>query len=215
LLPSMTPRGQLYGQGKLPRDALFSEVPPDPAFTDITPATFPGNLAPVFAAGFGPDNLIRNDYRHAYLLDTRANPDGGWPTTTTGVAAATPVLPLRQALKRNDLRNWTPTAPILLCGGNADPTVFWFNAQLMQGYWASHAPAATPPSVLDLDSTASASDPYADLKSQFSQAKQLAAALAVAEGATDGGASAVLDLYHAGLLPPFCLEAVRTFFSAH
>lgn len=215
LLPSMTPRGQLYAQGKLPRDALFSEVSPDPAFTDITPATLPGNLAPVFAAGFGPDNLIRNDYRHAYLLDALASPDGGWPTTTTGVVAAAPDLPLRQALKRNDLRNWTPMAPVLLCGGNADPTVFWFNAQLMQGYWASHAPAATPVSVLDLDSIASADDPYADQKSQFAQAKQLAAALAVAEGATDGGASAVLDLYHAGLVPPFCLAAVTSFFAAH
>jgi hypothetical protein len=37
----------------------------------------------------------------------------------------------------------------------------------------------------------------------------------VAQGATDGGASAVADAYHAGLVPPFCLAAVQSFFAAH
>jgi hypothetical protein len=214
LFPSTTPRSTLYSQGKLPKDAMFSATPPDPAFADITPATTPANLAPTFAAGFGTDNLVTNSFRLTYLLDAQANPDGGWPTTTTGIAAATPGVGLRQALKQNDLRNWVPTAPTLLCGGNADPTVFWFNTQLMQGYWAARAPSPDPVIVLDLDSTASVGDPYADLKNQFVLAKQIAAATAVAQGATDGGASAVADAYHAGLLAPFCLEAVMDFFAA-
>jgi hypothetical protein len=25
----------------------------------------------------------------------------------------------------NDLRNWSPTAPVLLCAGDQDPTVFY------------------------------------------------------------------------------------------
>jgi pimeloyl-ACP methyl ester carboxylesterase len=214
LLPSTTPRSVLYAQGKLPKDALFSKTPPDPAFADITPATTPANLAPIFAAGFGTDPLVRNSFRLTYLLDAQANPVGGWPTTTTGVASATPGIRLRQALKQNDLRNWVPAAPTLLCGGNADPTVFWFNTQLMQGYWAARAPSPGPVIVLDLDSTASGGDPYADLKSQFALAKQITAATAVAQGATDGGASAVADAYHAGLVPPFCLAAVKDFFAA-
>ena len=127
--------------------------------------------------------------------------------------AANPGLRLRQVLKQNDLRNWTPSAPMLLCGGNEDPTVFWLNTQLMQGYWAAHAPASVPVTVLDLDSSASGGDAYADLKSRFALAKQIAAATAVAQGATDGGAAAVADAYHAGLLPPFCVAAVRTFFA--
>ena len=213
LLPSTTPMSQLYAQAQLPRDALFSTTPPDPAFADITPATVPARLAPTFAAGFGTDNLISNSYRLSYLLDAQANPDGGWPATTSGVPSAAPALRLRQALKQNDLRNWTPAAPMLLCGGNQDPTVFWFNSQLMQGYWASHSPSSTPVSVLDLDSDASAGEPYADLKSRFSVAKQITAATAVARGATDGGASAVADAYHAGLVPPFCVAAVRSFFA--
>jgi poly(3-hydroxybutyrate) depolymerase len=215
LLPSTTPRSVLYTQGKLPRDALFSSTPPDASFANVTPATTPAELAPVFALGFGSNDLVRNSFRLSYLLDAQAHPDGGWPTTTTGVTAASPALSLRQALKLNDLRNWTPTAPTLLCGGSADPTVFWFNTQLMQGYWASRAPAPTAVIVLDLDSAASAGDPYSGLKTQFASAKQVAAALAVAQGATDGGAAAVADSYHAGLLPPFCLAAVSDFFAAH
>jgi hypothetical protein len=215
LLPSMSPRSALYTQGKLPRDALFSSTPPDASFASITPATTPAALAPVFALGFGSNALVRNSFRLDYLLDAQANPDGGWPTTTTGVTAAAPGLRLRQALKQNDLRNWTPTAPTLLCGGGADPTVFWFNTQLMQGYWASRAPAPNPVIVLDLDSAAAAGDPYSGLKPQFASAKQIAASIAVAQGATDDGAAAVADSYHAGLLPPFCLAAVSDFFAAH
>ena len=212
LLPSLTPRSDLYAQGKLPRSALFSATPPDPADADITPATEPANLATVFALGFGADHLVTNSYRQGYLSDARNNPDGGWPTTTTGAPAATPGLALRQALQRNDLRDWTPAAPVLLCGGDSDPTVFWLNTQLMQGFW-SRAPSV-PITVLDLDSNAAAGDPYQTLKDRFALAKDLVAAAAVAQGAKDGGASAVLEAYHAGLVPPFCLAAVSSFFSA-
>ena len=215
LLPSTTPRSQLYAQGKLPQSALFSSTPPDPAFADITPATTPAILAPIFAAGFGTDQLVRNTYRLSYLQDAQAHPDGGWPATTTGTTATSPGLSLRQALKTNDLRNWTPSTAVLLCGGDEDPTVFWFNTQLMQGYWASHAPSTVPVTVLDLDAGASGGDPYGDLKNQFELAKQITAATAVAHGATDGGASAVAEAYHAGLVPPFCLAAVKSFFAAH
>ena len=213
LLPSTTPRSQLYAQGDLPEYALFSSTPPDPALADVTPPTTPTNLAAVFALGFGAGNLIQNSYRLSYVLDAQANPDGGWPTTTTGVAAATPGLPWRQALQKNDLRNWVPTAPILLCGGDVDPIVFWFNTQLMQGYWASHAPASASISVLDLESTASGSDPYANLQQDFALAKALVAATAVAQGATDGGAFAVAEAYHATLVAPFCFAAVKSFFA--
>jgi hypothetical protein len=212
LLPSLTSRGDLVAQGKLPASALFSPTPPDPVYADITPATQPANLAVVFALGFGTDNLVTNSYRLSYLTDQRANPDGGWPTTTTAVPAASPGLPLRQALKQNDLRNWTPTAPTLMCGGNSDPVVFWLNTQLMQGFWASTASTA-PVSFLDIDSSA-AGEPFDDLKDKFALAKDLIAAAAVAQGATDGGASAVLEAYHTTLVAPFCLAAASRFFGA-
>jgi len=167
----------------------------------------------VFALGFGAGNLLQNSYRLSYLQDAEANPDGGFPTVTTGVAAATPGLPWRQALQLNDLRNWVPAVPVMLCAGDEDPIVFWLNTQLMQKYWASHAPASEPITVLDLESAATVNDPYASLKTGFEVAKALVAADAVAQGATDGGALAVAAAYHATLVAPFCFTAVRSFFA--
>jgi len=213
LLPSTTPRSQLYAQGKLPEFALFSLTPPAPDFAPLTPPTSPANLAEVFALGFGAGNLLQNSYRLSYLQDAQAHPDGGFPTLTTGVAAAAPALPWRQALQRNDLRNWVPAAPVLLCGGDVDPLVFWFNTQLMQSYWT--AQASTGFSVLDLEAAASANDPYANLKQDFSVAKALVAATAVSQGATDGGALAVAEAYHAMLVAPLCFAATRSFFANH
>jgi hypothetical protein len=213
LLPSTTPRSQLYAQGKLPEYALFSSTPPASEFADITPPQTPANLAAVFALGFGAGNLLQNSYRLAYLQDAQANPDGGFPTITTGSAAAAPALPWRQALQLNDLRNWVPTVPILLCGGDVDPLVFWLNSALMQGYWALHAPASASIGALDLETAVSPNDPYGNLKQEFEAAKALVAANAVAQGATDGGAFAVAEAYHATLVAPFCFTAVRSFFA--
>jgi hypothetical protein len=84
----------------------------------------------------------------------------------------------------------------------------------MQSYWASRAPPSMRLSVLDLDSTASAAHPYAGLKQDFALAKELVAATAVAQGATEGGAAAVAEAYHGTLVPPFCLAAVQSFFAA-
>jgi len=213
LLPSTTPRSQLYAQGKLPEYALFSLTPPAPEFAAITPPTTPANLAEVFALGFGNGNLLQNTYRLSFLEDAQANPDGGFPTITTGVPAAAPGLAWRQALRENDLRNWVPTAPVLLCGGDVDPLVFFFNTQLMQSYWAAQAPSA-PVNVLDLEAAAIPNDPYANLKQDFAIAKALVAATAVSQGATDGGALAVAEAYHAMLVSPICFAATRSFFAA-
>lgn len=215
LLPTTETRSELYSEGKLPQYALFSPTPPAAEFADITPPTTPANLAAVFALGFGAGNLIQNSYRLSYLQDAQAHPDGGFPTTTTNMAAAAPQLPLRQALQLNDLRNWVPDAPVQLCGGDADPVVFWLNTLLMQGYWAANAPASASVSVLDLESAASAGDPYADLKQGFKVEKDIVVATAVAQGATDGGARAVDEVYHTTLVAPFCVAAAKSFFANH
>ena len=112
----------------------------------------------------------------------------------------------------NDLRNWVPSTPVQLCGGDVDPIVFWLNTQLMQSYWASHAPASAP-IVLDLESPPTAGGPYANLRKDFALAKALVAAAAVAQGATDGGALAVAEAYHATLVAPFCFAAAKSFFA--
>ena len=214
LLPTTLTRSELYTSGKLPQYALFSLTPPAAQFADITPPTTPADLAPVFALGFGAGNLILNSYRLSYLIDAQAHPDGGFPTLTTGLAPAAPGLPLRQALSKNDLRSFSPNVPVLLCGGDLDPEVFWLNTDLMQHYWASKAPSA-PITVLDLESTPSANDPYASLEHGFQIAKAAVAAQAVANGATDGGAAAVFEAYHVTLVAPFCVAAARSFIAAH
>lgn len=211
LLPSDTTNSDLYAQGLLPQYAIFSSTPPAPQYASMTPATMPANLAPVFALGFGPNPLVTNAYRLSYLQDAQAHPDGGFPTTTTDTPPSGAANGLRQDLARNDLRSFNPSVPVLLCGGDNDPTVFYFNTLLMQGYWATHAPGAQL-TVLDVDSAVGTNDPYADLKNGFAAAKAAVRAAAVAGGATDGGTTAVLTEYHAALVPPFCLFAVEKFF---
>jgi hypothetical protein len=206
LLPSQQTRSELYEQGLLPRDAFFSLEPPAAQYAAITPATEPAPFAPLYARGFAAtDFLVRNEYRLAYLQDAEAAPDGFWPTTTSAEPPAAPALPLRQALKANDLRNWTPTTPTLLCGGHDDPVVFWLNTQAMEAYWATHAPGA-PYTVLDVDAAPTGdADPYGELKQRFGAAKDLVAM-------SGGGFEAVLEAYHTTLVAPFCLEAARDFF---
>jgi hypothetical protein len=213
LFPSTSTRGELYTQGKLPQFALFSPTPPAAAYAALTPATVPAELAPVFALGFGTGNLVANSYRLSWLTDAQANPDGAFPTVTTGIPAASPGLAMRAALKQNDLRNWLPSAPVLLCGGDQDPEVFWFNALLEQNYWLGQS-AAVPLTVLDLDASIATDDPYSTVKTQFEIAKDAVAALAVVQGASDGGYEAVETAYHTTLVPPFCLGAVKSFFDA-
>ena len=213
LLPGSASVGQLQSEGKFPA-AAFDSTPPSAAYAAFTPATQPAVFAAIFAAGFGSDYLITNSYRGAYLDDALASPDGGFPTVTDGLPPASPANPLRVHLKANDQRNWTPSAPTLLCGGSSDPTVFFFNTTLMRNYWTSHPPAVAP-LFLDIDSSVDTNDPYASLKAGFAAAEASLRASAILGGATDGGDAAVLSAYHAGLVPPFCLSAVKSFFDAH
>jgi hypothetical protein len=212
LLPSTTAITDIYTLGQLPQNALFSATPPAPQYADVTPATTPASLAPAFALGFGDPPLVLNAYRLAYLQDAAASPDGGFPTVTTNQPAASPANTLRQAFKTNDLRNWLPAMPLLLCGGNDDPDVFFFNTQLMQQYWTANPPPAAF-TVLDVDATPGGT--YAPYQTLFGVLKAAVAVTAVAGGATDHGALAVLQDYHAGLVPPACIGAVKTFFDAH
>jgi pimeloyl-ACP methyl ester carboxylesterase len=213
LLPSTTGLTDLESQGKITPSVVFNSAPPDPKFAAFTPATTPAELASVFAQGFGADNLITNAYRLSYLNDAQTAPDGAFPTKTDGLPPASPTHALRVALKANDLRNWAPTAPALLCAGSQDPTVFYLNTQSMQDYWTVTAPSASV-TVVNMDASPASGDPYADLKNGFQAAKDVVRTAAVVGGASDGGNQAVFDAYHAGLLPPFCFSAAKSFFDS-
>jgi hypothetical protein len=204
LLPSTTPLSTLFASGKLPQTALFNSTTPVTGNPTLDAAlAVPAN--PVFALGFGPSNLITNDYRVGYAVDAVANPDGAVPTPQAGVPLATaPLHPLRQDLKNNDLRNWTPSKPLLLCGGNQDPTVFFsVNTGTMQAYWSAMPLPPGLVTVLDVNGTVNPSSPFAPLQVGFQTA--LAGLLA------SGGQAAVVANYHV-TVAPFCTVAARGFF---
>src|SRR6202789_3305898 len=124
-----TTPGDVYSSTYVPRTANYP-VPPSAQ-------------APLFSAGFGTPYLINNSFRVAYAADALTNQDGGvsfFARAGAPLPATEPVQTLRQALYKNDLRNgdWRPSSPSLLCGGGADPTVFFpVNTGTMAVFWSS------------------------------------------------------------------------------
>lgn len=216
LLPSAVPLTTLFQQNKLPQTAEFDSLPPvtgnaalDALFHTLTPPTTPAALAPLFALGFSANNfLVSNNFRAGYVADAVAHPDGAVPTVVNGLPAVAPAHPFRIALKLNDLRNWVPKAPVMLCGGHSDPTVYYnVNTQVMQAYWTPQWVVPVPLQVVDVDGGAT---PVGALQLGFAQAES---AVVTAAGGGAAGQSAVTQQYHASLVPPFCALAVRNFFS--
>jgi Prolyl oligopeptidase family len=270
LLPSATPidgPNGLIAQGKIPLLALFNIVTPVTgtpldALLAIPPLdpSHPENA--IFRLGFGTGNLIKNDVRVAYVSDAAFNPDTGLQTLSDCIlqppnpnnpnctqpgpssyarAATAPTYGLRSDAYLNDLRNWIPAAPVLLCGGALDPVVTYpVNTGIMSLWWetqgvpVARTAAALPTSlvaVLDLESGFGAGDPYAPLEAAFQQAKlnlyavgyQAASEAWLAANPGDqagadaagqaGGQSNVAQNYHDSVAP-FCQAAVRAYFSS-
>ncbi len=204
ILPSFTPLATLFSNGTLPQTELFNSRTPSTGN-----ATLDGALAvpsnPLFALGFGTSNLVSNNFRLAYVLDAVASPDGAVPVPSAGVPrAANPQNPLRAAFKTNDLRNWTPLRPVLMCGGDQDPTVFFsVNTQVMQAYWAALPPGAI--TVVDVNAAVTGpTDPFAAAKIGYQQT--------IAGIAAQGGQSAAVQAIHA-TEAPFCTAVARGFFA--
>lgn len=207
LLPSTTPIDTLFADGTLPETALFSNstptVPGNPQLTALL--AVPSN--PIFAIGFGTPNLITNDYRVSYAIDAAENPDGAVQVPQVNISlAASPQNTLRIAFKTNDMRDgsfWASRAPMLLCGGDQDPTVFFsLNTGTMATYWQSLPAGAV--TVLDVNAPVGANDPFAPLQLAFQ--KELASLLATV------GETGVAESYHT-TVAPFCTVAARSFFS--
>jgi hypothetical protein len=234
LLPSATPIDTIFSSGLLPETALFDST--TPVVTVPGNATLSAELTallsvpgsanyplpptaqtPLFAAGFGSPFLINNSFRVSYVLDAASNPDGAVPAPAAGVplAATEPVQTFRQALYKNDLRNgaWAPKAPTLLCGGDADPTVFFsVNTGTMAAFWAPEVQAGL---ITILDVNATPSGLFAALQSGFqtSEANQLAYYLSPAGGLSLAAAEElIVEGYHTAVAP-FCAAAARAFFS--
>ncbi len=162
LIPGPYTFDTIVSSGKLPQLAVFDSTTPgigsepstgipalDAAMAAPKPAT-----NPIGALGFGTPYLFLNSTRIAYALDSLATPDGLVPTPTTLLPPTQdPASPFRLDLKKNDLRGWTPQAPVMLCGGMNDPEVFYeINTLTMKALWASQV-ATGQVNVVDVDPT--------------------------------------------------------------
>ncbi len=206
LLPSATPLATLIQEGKLPQSALFSSTPPTTGIAAVDALlALPSPPNPVYSAGFGNPFLISNSYRVSYVEDVAADPDGAdlSPPASGVPLAASPQNALRQDLKVNDMRSWTPRMPMLLCGGDQDPVVFFgVNTGTMEAYWQAQVSTGLV-SVLDVNAAPAAGDPYAGVQEAFRQA--------AAQTVAQVGAQAALEQYHTAVAP-FCMAAARGFF---
>ena len=188
----------LVTEGKLPQLAFFA--------SDSLPAAAAG-----FEVFFGSGNLVKSSFRNAYLADAVANPcndANGMPVSCS------PGNAFRKFAVKNDLRNYVPSTPVMLCGGKEDPTVFYpVNTQTAQAYFLTKGMPAAALTVVDVDSAPSGtSDPFAAAKLGFALAKK---ATAASGGSTAAGqAQAVAEAYHGGLVPPFCSAVVQGYFKA-
>lgn len=224
LLPNATPIGSLFQNGKLPETALFDSTIPtsatgigavDAAADELL--ALPGSppysaeQAALFDLGFGNPYLVNNSYRVAYVDDAVVNPDqaemtllAGGTLTTSDVALATKsAFGLRQDFASNDMRSgWSPEEPMLLCGGDADPTVYFQNTQIMAALWSPYVQGGLV-TVLDLNGTPQAGNPFAPLQVGLQQTE---AQLVAADGA------AAVGSYHT-TESPFCMVAARGFFA--
>ncbi len=219
LLPSTTSLTTLFQTGKLPEAALFDSTTPvvstSAQLTALlavpTSPPYSAADAQLFDAGFGSPYLVNNTFRVAYAADALANPDQAFmallnnqPLTSSDVAlAAAPAVGLRQDFKLNDMRNggWMPQEPMLMCGGDQDPTVFFTNTEIMAAEWSPLVTAGEV-SVLDLNGTPSG--PFATLQGAFQSTYQAMV--------TQDGASNAIQAYHA-TEAPFCMVAARDFFA--
>jgi predicted esterase len=187
LIPGTLGASELASQGKLPATALF-------AFDSLP-------QMPGYGQYFGAGNLVRSDYRAAYLADAAAHPCS---QDSTAPLACAPAQALRKWLVKNDLRSFTPAVPLLLCGGDGDPTVPYFNTTAAAAYFRARGTNVTE---LNIDSSLDGLNDFFRLpKIGFATTK---AALRAANGG-----DAIEPSYHAGLVAPFCMAATRDWFQS-
>jgi poly(3-hydroxybutyrate) depolymerase len=197
LLPGTQSLSALVAAGKLPNDVLFA--------ADSLPQTVG------YSSFFGADHLIKTSYRDSYLADLKANPCNASSLTPL---SCKPAQSLRQWLLKNDLRTYTPNVPMFLCGGDADPLVPYANTAYTTAYFRAQNAASLQLTVLNVDDSA-LSGPYLSTRAQFAAVKELVRRNAQSQtGSSAAADQAVKDVYHAGLVAPFCLREARAFFDS-
>ena len=190
LLPSTLPASQI--RAKLPPYLLANDMP---HYSRLTAAQ---------QAYFGPpeQSLLKTSVIMAIQADIVAHPCPS--TSASAPLACSPSHPARKAWLNNDMRDWVPTSPVLMCGGNADPVVGFPQAQLALAYFEAHKVRPGLVTLLDVDSPASANDPHALAKETFAsfRLRYLRAGTDIMTG----------PIYHGSLAFMGCAVAGREFF---
>ena len=173
-----------FADNALPRPGGFSEsgLPEVQLFSGDAPANAPNTAA------FGEDHLLADSFRAAYLMDAQANP-------------LAPENKIRALVKESDLRDWTPVAPLLMCGAGDDPVVYHTtNSDSMAAYWSDVATVTN----LDLTDDLVLGNPFMPIQAawQFARAK---------DPAVDQGAIAFEALH--GQTGAYCSFAGLAFFN--
>lgn len=203
LVPGPTPPTTLVQQGRLPV-ALFDSTPPSTGNSMLDAILAPPPNNPLADAGFGNPYLINDTYRIGYVEDAIANPDGAVQQQVPGNVplAASPQNTLRQDLKLNDMRSWTPQMPMLLCGGDQDPLIFFsINTGTMVAYWNTLVAGGL---IAELDINGTPQGPFAPLQTAFQEQE--------AQILQSQGEEAYVGSYHTNA-SAFCTVAARSFFS--
>ena len=175
-------------------------------------SSYASSQAPLQHMYIGSNALINPTYWANYLVDALANMDNLFSSSTSTLPNAmpntTPANPLRQDLLKNDLRGYVPQAPTLLCGGHADPMVFYpLNTSTMQAEWG--APTFTR-LTLDVDNlTSNSLTPVSSLPTAIQPLATASQAVfaALYQGvlqANAGDVSKLLPYYHPVITAQTC-----------
>ncbi len=187
-------------------------------FTTSTPKSYATELQPLYQMYTGNNYLLNQTFRANYLADAYANMDLLFASTQSDRPNTNATFPFRQDLIKNDLRGYAPKSPTLLCGGHADPMVFYpINTSVIQAEWGT--PTANRLS-LDVDNLTSTSvTPTAGLP------PSVAAIMTSAQmsfqnlyqgilKANSGNTAKMLPYYHPVIVAESCAVAALGYFNS-
>ena len=231
---------KLVAAGKIPANAVFQSKSRAPGAPGFSATRYPALAAlpegaPLYHAGFDPSvYLVSTAFRAAYVADVEAHPDGGAPPAGSDprapaavpTLATDPQLPMRRIAKANDLRNYTPSMPLLMCGGHGDPEVFWQQgAGAMTAVLRSKIPKDPTLrfATVDLDTSAGAAGTYVEHgigSARDATLHRVATELQHAFTAYQHGVVAArgpavgMETYHTDAAP-YCMVLARSFFDRY
>jgi pimeloyl-ACP methyl ester carboxylesterase len=174
--------GSIYGSPAEVYQAPFDRTAPTLFPTDVQVETLIANAElpndPTFRLLFGTGGLLTDRFRTGYGTSN-----------------------FRKALQLNTLLGWSPKAPVALCGGADDPTVFFANTVSMKNDFSIRG-IIVPAWNLEDRASLPVGTSYDEIYDGFQLAKL--------------GAGARIQIgYHGVLVPPFCYAMARGLFAQY